>query len=188
MDISQLDDEAKLREREIGGWQRVKEAMDALEPVVLERIMRRVRAHVADAKAIFLEPTDQGPGWVLESTILADGSPLDAEDALVDQLSDDDELTILLLDFGEFVSSEIEPHPYELVLGLKGTQILPAPMSWSEFWRLIYARAIDNGEPPEDGTNALSAADTCAGLYTRFAPDPGATDTGRTLWDAVANE
>jgi hypothetical protein len=168
MDITPPDDETRLREREADGWQRVKEAMEALEPIVLERITRRVRAHAADAKAIFLEPSDQGgPGWVLESTILSDGSPLNANDALVDQLGDADELTILLLDFGEFVSSETEPYPYEFILELKGTQIPPTPMSWSEFWRLIYARAIDDGEPPEDGANALSAADTCATLYEK---------------------
>jgi len=176
--------EAGLRERAAIGWKRVKEAFDALEPIVLELITRRVRAHVSDAKAILLEPSDQGgSGWVFQSTVLSDGSRLGADDPRIDELSDDDELTGLLLDFGEFVSSETEPYPFELALDQEPKLVLPAPLGWDEFWRLIYAPAAEASEPPEDGVNALSAADTCAELYNRLAPDPGATEIGRALWD-----
>jgi hypothetical protein len=110
-------DEERLCERAAAGWKRISEAYAALEPVVIERIARRVRAHVADATALLLEPSDQGgPGWVLNATILADGSRLAFEDSRTDELGDDDDLQVLLVDFGEFASSIAEPYPYELAL------------------------------------------------------------------------
>jgi hypothetical protein len=118
-------DEERLRERAAAGWKRVNEAYAALEPVVVERIARRVRAHVADATALLLEPSDQGgPGWVLYATILADGSRPPTEDR-TDELGDDDDLQVLLSDFGEFVSSITEPYPYELALDRAPTVTSP---------------------------------------------------------------
>lgn len=117
MHINNDVDEERLRERATAGWKRVNEAYAALEPIVVERIARRVHAHVADAKALLLEPSDQGgSGWVLDATVLADSSRLAPEDLRADELSDDDDLQVLLLDFGEFVSSITEPYPYELAL------------------------------------------------------------------------
>lgn len=179
--------EVRLRERAADGWQHVKEAFDALEPIVLDQIRHRVRAHVREAISIMLEPSDQGgPGWVLHSTILRDGFRLGVDDPRTDELNDDDELSVLLLEFGEFVSSESEPYPYELGLDRKHRLAPSAPMGWREFWLLVYKRAVEESEPPEDGVNALSAVDTCAELYGRFAPNPGATDGGRGLWDSLA--
>jgi hypothetical protein len=183
MNASESDSrEAQLRERERHGWDRVKEALEAVGPIVCERVTRRVRAHVPDAAKLLLEPSDQGGGgWVLQATLLADGSRLSVDDPRGDALSDDDELSILLLDFGELVSSESEPYPYEFALDRDWTDAPPAPMAWDEFWRLVYRPAGESGEQPTDGENALSAADTCMELYSRFAPDPGVAGSTRRL-------
>jgi hypothetical protein len=93
------------------GWADVRAAMAMLEPIHLELIARRVRAHVPDATAIAIEATDQGgPGWVLTGAVervvtLADGSKRDD----IDDLHDDDELTVLLSDLGAFMSSLDHP-------------------------------------------------------------------------------
>lgn len=93
------------------GWANVHALMQTLEPFLHELIARRVRAVVPDATAIAIEPTDQGgPGWVLSNAVerlvtLADGSTRDD----VDELRDDDTLTSLLYDLGEFMSSEDHP-------------------------------------------------------------------------------
>jgi hypothetical protein len=116
--IADLDDESLAR-RERAGWKRVESWMEALEPVVLERIARRVRVEIPEAVALMLEPTDQaGGGWVLASgtAVLADGEDFGGDDPRAEALSDDDELWRLLSDFGEFVSSETEPYPYRLEL------------------------------------------------------------------------
>lgn len=78
------------------GWEGVRQAMRLLEPINLELIARRVRAHEPDATVVPIEPTDQGgPGWVYGGRN--------------DDLSDDDDLSTLLRDLGEFLSSEDHP-------------------------------------------------------------------------------
>jgi hypothetical protein len=78
-------------------WDDVKAAYARLEPICLELIARRVRRVLPDATSIPIMPTDQGgPGWVL-----AFSAP--------DELNDDDELSVLLRDYGEFHSSEDHP-------------------------------------------------------------------------------
>lgn len=132
MHINNDVDEARLCERAAAGWKRVNEAYAALEPIVVEQIARRMHTHVADATALLLEPSDQGgPGWVLNATILTDGSRLAPEDPRTDEVGDDDDLQVLLRDFGEFVSSITEPYPYELALDRAPTVTSPVKGSQS---------------------------------------------------------
>lgn len=78
------------------GWKSVNEALRMLEPINLELIARRVRAVEPAAMSVRIDATDQGgPGWVYAGDNAA--------------LSDDDELSILLRDLGEFMSSEDHP-------------------------------------------------------------------------------
>lgn len=127
MHINNHVDEARLCERAAAGWKQVNETYASLQPIVVEQIAQRVHAYVAEATALLLEPSDQGgPGWVLNATILADGSRLAPEDLRTDELDDDDDLQVLLRDFGEFVSSITEPYPYELALDRAPTVPSPA--------------------------------------------------------------
>lgn len=115
--LAHLDDDA-LAERECAGWRRIDVARTRLEPIVIERIRRRVAAHVADPIAIGLEPADDGRGWALHNdlAVVTEGGIIGAPHTLVDALHADEELGRLLLDFGQFVSGETEPHPYRLEL------------------------------------------------------------------------
>lgn len=93
MDLDQLRDEYDE------GWARVREAMRALEPVHRAYLARVARRHGSDLTAIPIEATDQGgSGWVLG---------LSADD--MDDLRDDDTLSMLLYDLGAWLPSEDHP-------------------------------------------------------------------------------
>lgn len=78
------------------GWNAVREARRALEPICLELIAREVRASDPTAIAVAIDATDQGgPGWVYAGDN--------------DALRDNDQLAMFLSDFGEFMSSEDHP-------------------------------------------------------------------------------
>ena len=107
-----------LAEREAAGWQRVSTAVAAVEPLVLERITRRVRHHLPQAAAIELVAADGGGGWWPQAVLLRDGTRLDCSSApAAAALARAEDLTTLLLDFGEILSSETDPSPYLLALG-----------------------------------------------------------------------
>lgn len=104
------------------GWERLNATERTLEQLHQRMIAKTVHVHFPDAQAIAIEATDQGgPGWVFDSAVvLDDGTRIDGSshtrygDA-IDDLNDDDDLSVLLSDLGRFHSSEDHPaHDFEL--------------------------------------------------------------------------
>lgn len=96
-------------------WSRVTAAIEAVEPLLLARIAEIVHERHLTATAIWLEPTDQDHyGWVLANIELADGTRVDDDDQL------DDELWPHLSWLGHyFASSDATPSPYRLALEVR---------------------------------------------------------------------
>lgn len=89
-------DLAELRTEHKAAWEVANAALRAVEPLHNAMIARLVRKYEPAATSIAIEPTDQGgPGWVYAGDN--------------DDVRDDDELSMLLSDLGEFLSSEDHP-------------------------------------------------------------------------------
>jgi hypothetical protein len=182
-------DDAGLQAMAAIGRERVAEAIAALEPIIVRCIASRVRHYVPDCRSVLVEPTDQGgPGWTLQAVVLPNGVRVAAESQVASDVCLDPALMALLIEFGRFKDSETEPYPYELAFDEQARPRVASPLGWLEFWRLVYSRAIEAGERPDDDGSGLSGADLCMELCLRFQPDPGATEAGRALWRELTTD